>query len=78
MKCKHLSNLPAVTLQALNYHEIIQVESFKYLGSKILANGNAKEGITEIKCYHLARDILKWEKPKKGKLCLFQGTTSPY
>jgi hypothetical protein len=54
-----------------NNHEI-KVESFKYLGSKTVANETVKEDITEGiknsgKFYQLLRDILwKCEMSKKG------------
>jgi hypothetical protein len=52
------------------------------LGSKIVANGSFKEGITERKntgkFYQLVRGTLsKWKMPEKGRMCLFKSYYMP-
>jgi hypothetical protein len=62
------------TGKILNNHKTEDVESLKYVGSKIMTNENVKEETAEKinnsrKFYHLVRDIFwKWRMPKKGKI----------
>jgi hypothetical protein len=65
-----------------NNHEIKEVECLKYLGSKIVINGNFKEEITKRvknvgKCSELESDIL-WKWLRRGKYAYLKVTTCIY
>jgi hypothetical protein len=58
------------------------VDSFKYLGRKIMTNGSVKEEVTETirnagNCYQLVKDML-WKCLRREKFACLRVTTCSY